>query len=272
MLAKGIGVTLPAYGQDSLCIATVDAHQYHQLLSKVPNNLLLCVFTDGEFTVAQMYEAGQATQQITAQRWRSAQVLVLRWQGEQLRVVVGALPAVQEVAQTISGRLLLLALATLVGERWCDGYLAHVNAGKILSYVARPGYLCLRVPVQARACGLDLPPTGWQQDWDYLALQQALRVCWRRELSLYLDDFSRAAAVCLVAAVKTLAPQSVWADVPNPAWRRLLQNLGLQVHAVSALPAANRLPISTFLPLLAKDKVATVIASINRRGVIIPLL
>ena len=270
ILVKGIDTlkkpALPAGDSNSLYITTCSEQCYDHLDSST-NNVLYCVFRAGEFVAAQMHVAGKSYR-ITPTRWRALYLLSVHWQDVAVRVCVaaGGLPAVQELAQELQGRLLVLSLARLLGMSWCDGYLAHINAGKILSYVARPGYLCLRVPLRTQAQGIEHLPASLQQDWDYLALQQALKSYLKQEqLPLHVDDFSRAAAVCLVAVVKVFACTTVQIDPPpNPAWKRLLQNLG--VHTVET----GRQSISQLLPLVNTTSLPAIAASINRRGSILP--
>ena len=269
ILVKGIDTlekpALPAGNRNSLYIIACSKQCYDRLDSST-NNVLCCVFRAGKFVAAQMHVAGKSYR-IAPTRWRSLYLLSVHWQDVAVQVCVaaGELPTVQELAQELQGRLLVLSLARLLGMSWCDGYLAHINAGKILSYVARPGYLCLRVPLQAQAQGIEHLPTSLQQDWDYLALQQTLRSYLKQEqLPLHVDDYSCAAAVCLVAVVKVFACTAVQIDTPNPAWKRLLQNLG--VHTVET----GKQPISQLLPLVNTKALPAITASINRRGSILP--
>ena len=267
VIVKGIDTktALPVCRADSLCITAVNAQHS---IAVADNNALLCSFTAGKLSMARLHTMGKSSV-LTSTRWHSTYVLSLRWHGEELKVCVAAgnLPPVQVLAQTMQGRVLVLSLATLLGRDWCDGYLAHINAGQVLSYVARPGYLCMRVPlrVQEPAKGIDHLPVSLTQDWDYLVLQQALKSYVAREqLPLRIDDFSCAAAVCLVAATKALACTTVQIGMPNPAWKRLLQNLGLQIVAVG------RLPVSQLLPLVKAESLAKIVTTINRRGAILP--
>lgn len=274
VLVKGIDTltkpSLPTYGDDSLCVATLSA-QCHQRLDVSSGNALLGIFTAGELTAAHLYLAGKR-HSITPTRWQSLDVLAVHWQGVELQVCVaaGKLPAVQALAKAMQGRVLVLSLATLLGMRWCDGYLAHLNAGKILSYAARPGYLCLRLPIAMQGQGIEHLSASLQQDTEYLALQEALKFYARRKQlpptpSLCIDDFSLAAAVCLVAAVKVLACTAVQLkETPNPAWKRLLQNLGISTVSTG------KLPLSQLLPLLKAQDLARIAAAINRKGAIIP--
>lgn len=170
-------------------------------------------------------------------------------------------------------RTLYVALAGAHGHVWYDGYLAHLAAdGSVLSLLTQPGQARLLLPhTQPDEHGIEPAAVTLPAAAHYL--RQCLRAqlaafCRQRSLQgsivVAIDDTSLAAMVCVVL-LSSLHCIAVTAPALSPAWRRLLQNLG-----VRWVKDAPMLAVTELVQLTATIKTTMVARDINSQAAVIP--
>lgn len=182
-------------------------------------------------------------------------------------------------ATVVTGRLLagvqrhtlVVAVADLVDTVWHDGVLAHVDRGQILSLVASVGKARLTVPCfWATDWGLDpcdLPQLD-RGDHARACLVATFARLWSfSPPMLYLDRFDLCSAVCLaVASSLDIDGIKVIVEQKNLTgqWRRLLQNIGAQLHT-----SGDGWTVSQLAKFVVDSRL--IAETINRQGAVIPL-
>lgn len=178
----------------------------------------------------------------------------------------------------VPGKRVLCVPATgLIGNIWYDGYLTHLSPqGRVLSLVTHPGRARLSVPANLtlatgmRPAEIVKPERG---NYMKLCLRESIACFCGQQgftsaLTIELDDTSLAAAICLllISSLPKIVVRVAPAKCP-PAWKRLLENLGVETSEGNS---DKHLPISKLVWFVPPDEMAGIVADINKRGAIIP--
>ena len=171
-------------------------------------------------------------------------------------------------------RTLCVALAGEGNGVWHDGYLVHFSAaGQVLSLHTAPDTARLFVPeVPLTQQGVEPAMVALPAQGHYLKLclraQFAARYgVQRRKFTLVIDDPSLRAMVCVVvfSAMYKVEVVTAAGELP-PAWRRLLQNLG-----VPCIQGKVVLSVSELTQLVPDEETGLLIAQdINSQAAVIP--
>lgn len=189
-------------------------------------------------------------------------------------VLPTALPVPPPLPTPTGQRTLHVALVGMHNGVWHDGYLAHCDGdGKVLSLLTAPDSARLFVPqTSSTEQGIELAAVALPQPAHYLRLclrallaavcrQQGLK----RKFTLALDDTALAAMICVVLLSSLYDFEVVPMRTLTPAWKRLLQNLG--VRSGQGMPMLALSSLSKLVPVAA---VAQIAQDINSQAAVIP--
>ena len=228
---------------------------------------------DGTPKLVEQVEPGNRNE-LPLQEKTAASMTVELLQGS-LRVCFACCRAAAPPSLPVPTRVQRTLHVTLAGEGngiWHDGYLVHFSsAGQVLSLHTAPGAARLFVPEVPltqqgiEPAAVELPTEGHYRKLCLRAQLASRYGAERRKFTLVIDDISLRAMVCVVLFSAMHEVAAVAGELP-PAWRRLLQNLG-----VPCIRGKAALLVSELTQLVPDAKATLSMAQdINSQAAVIP--